>query len=143
MPCSDVTELLTIDLDSEDRIRSYSLTKKTCGGTMGRDSLILKMIRGKPAEELIATPIEVFYRDIRFSSDLKEMVYSKHYLAVQAGLGAFLGQEGRASRGVSDLESVVYGPEGSEITARISVELAASNIKSCGTCAGCGSGTHG
>jgi hypothetical protein len=137
MPCSDVTELLTIDLDTDDRIRSYSLTKKTCGGTMGRDSLILKMINGKQAEELIATPIEVFYRDIRFSSDLKEMVYSKHYLAVQAGLAEFLGLPGRASRGACDLESVEYGPEGSAITARVRVALATSEITSCGTCASC------
>ena len=142
MPCSDVTELLTIGLDSRDRIRSYSLTKKTCGGTMGRDSLILKMIRGKQADEVVATPIEVFYREIQFSSDLKEMVYSKHYLAVQAGLRAFLGHQGRASRGICDLESVEYGPEGSEITARISVELSTSDIKSCGSCAGCGSGAQ-
>ena len=139
MPCNDVTELLKISLDPEDRVKSYSLSKRTCGGTMGRDELILKMIRGKTAAEIVQKPADEFYSGITFSSDLKEMVYLKHYFAVQGGLAEFLGRESSESHSECTIESVVYGPDGVELTVLVHVDMLTDKIKACGGCASCGS----
>jgi hypothetical protein len=139
MPCSDVTELLKISLDPEDRITSYSLNKRTCGGTMGRDELILKMIRGQTATEIVQKPADEFYSGITFSSDLREMVYLKHYFAVQSGLAEFLGRELSESHSECTVESVVYGPDGVELTVLVHVDMLTDKIKACGGCSGCGS----
>ena len=139
MPCSDVTELLTIELDREERVKSYSLTKRTCGGAMGRDSLILKLIRNRSVSELLALPAHLFYGEIQFSSDLKEMVYLKHYFAVQAGLAAYVGKQAKASRGECTLESVIFGSDGIELTGLVNVDMSTNKISACGGCAACGS----
>ena len=42
MPCKDVTELLEVVLDSEDRLLDYTFSKRTCGQGVGAASLLIE-----------------------------------------------------------------------------------------------------
>jgi hypothetical protein len=137
MPCTDVTEQLQILLDADDRMVDYSLIKRTCGGTMGRDSLILKMVKSMRAEHIAACPPHVFYETITFSSDLKELVYLKHYRALRAALSEYLGWESDEPGADCRMENVQYDSDATRLTASVSLSLATERIPSCGACDTC------
>ena len=60
MPCTDVTEILKLRIDSADRLVTYSLTKRTCGGALGKESLLLKWCGGLPARDILKTTVDQF-----------------------------------------------------------------------------------
>ena len=133
MPCNDITDILTINLDPEDLVTDYTLTKRTCGGKIGDKRLIKKWLVGKDAHLVAKTDHIDFQADIKVNSDLNEYIHLKHFLAVKAGLSVMLGLN---SGGVEDhctIENVTHGPEGIEMTAHINVDAVVENIKSCGT----------
>ena len=132
MPCGDITDILTIKLDSEDRVIDYSLTKRTCGGKVGKVRLIKKWLIGKDARQVAITDHVDFQGEINVRSDLNEYIYLKHFLAVKKGLSVILGID---SGGLDDrctVENIVYGSEGTEMTAHINVDGVVNDIKSCG-----------
>jgi hypothetical protein len=138
MPCSDVTEILRLELDPQDRLRGYSLTKLTCGGVLGKESLLLKWCGGLSAQEVLSTSVNDFCDAYPTDDDLVEFVRLKHLLALQKGLGALLGLHSARPDDAISLESVEYGPLGTEMVATIKVDAVTEEIKACGRCVGCG-----
>lgn len=138
MPCSDVTELIRIELDEADRLAQYRFVKRTCGQGVGADSLILSAIQGKPAEEIIAIDPDAFMDAHPVEEDIEAFLTLKHLIAVQGALEVLLG---RASGGPGELcaaAEVGYEEGHTTLDARISVDLVTEKIQSCGNCKGCG-----
>jgi hypothetical protein len=69
MPCNDVTEVLSLTLDPDDRLTHYSLIKLTCGGGVGNPSLLKKWIANKPASEILSTSTETILEEFPTPSD--------------------------------------------------------------------------
>ena len=134
MPCHDITDTLKIHLDHDSRVVRYALRKKTCGGEVGRKSLIGKWLKGQDAEELLNVLPDTVLQAHSIKSDLREYLIIKHFLAVQSGLAVMLGRKGGGVDDYCSVESIEYGPEGIILTAQISVEGMTEEIKACRSC---------
>ncbi len=138
MPCNDVTELLRLRLDEEDRLVGYALLKRTCGRAVGEQSLLEDEMRGRPAEDLLAQTADTFADAHPIGDDVEMFLHLKHFFALQAGLKAVLGLEGG---GISDpvrIARVAYEDGEVILDAELVVDIITEQIKSCGRCKGCG-----
>jgi len=52
MPCKDISEIIKVKIDNEDRLIWYALEKSSCGKLLGTESLILDLIKDKPVAEI-------------------------------------------------------------------------------------------
>lgn len=138
MPCSDVTELIHIELDDQDRLAGYRFIKRTCGQGVGADALILSALQGRTADEIMAIDPDDFMEAHPVEEDIEAFLTLKHLFAVQAALEVL---SGRASGGPGELcAAAEIGFEDGHTTldARISVDLVTEKIQACGSCKGCG-----
>lgn len=138
MPCSDVTELIRIELDDDDRLEKYRFIKRTCGQGVGADSLILEFLEGRGADDIIAIDPDAFMDDHPVEEDVEAFLQLKHLIAVQGALEVLLG---RTSGGPGELcaaAEIAYEDGHTTLDARISVDLVTEKIQSCGNCKGCG-----
>jgi hypothetical protein len=138
MPCSDVTEVIEVILDEQDRLKEYTFRKRTCGQGVGVGDLLQGILGGMPAEDVLAITPEYFLETWPVEDSLEEFLGLKHLIAVQSALEVLLG---KASGGPGELcAAAEIGCEGNDtvILARISVDLITEKIKSCGNCKGCG-----
>jgi hypothetical protein len=138
MPCSDVTEILRIELDSQERLIDYTLTKLTCGGALGKESLLKKWCGGLSTGEILATSIDSFCDRFPTDDAVVEFVRLKHLLALQKGLRALTGEESSRPEDAITIESIEYSAHGSTLTALLKVDAVTDEIRACGRCAGCG-----
>ena len=53
MPCNDISERILVDLDLNDRVINYSLTKETCGAEVGSPSLLHAMVAEKDLQAIL------------------------------------------------------------------------------------------
>jgi len=134
MPCKDVAEILKINLDQDGKLLHYSLSKGTCGGGVGEESLIKRWLVAKPAEDIIDAAAESLIDIYADSRQVESFLLAKHLNAVQRGLAVLLGHEEGAVADPCVVDSINYGPEGIEFVGRIKPSLKPENIKSCGGC---------
>jgi hypothetical protein len=139
MPCGDVTEILRLQLDPQDRVVGYSLTKRTCGGTMGKESLLMKWCHLLPALQVRDTTIEQFTAKYPTEDAMVEFIRLKHLLALQKGIAALIGDTSARPDDSIALESVECGPQGVEMVAHIKVDMVTDEIRACGKCGSCAS----
>lgn len=134
MPCNDVTEIIMVTLDAEDRLKKYLLAKKTCGRGVGHASLLLEELSGRSAGEILSLGPD----DIQRETGIEDFLRQKHLMALQGALAVLTGE---ASGGVSDwcapLEVVRDSGE-TLIRARILVDILTERIAACAGRARCG-----
>lgn len=138
MPCSDVTEMVQVVIDSDDRLKSYSYSKKTCGRGVGVATLLHDVLVGRSVSELLSLDADAFLEDHPVEDELEEFLGLKHFFAVQGALEVLTG---RTSGGLNDVcaaAEILYDEGSIIIGARILVDLVTEKIKSCGNCKGCG-----
>lgn len=138
MPCSDVTEVIRVVVDSDDRLKEYNFSKRTCGQGVGAATLLIDTLRGHTVEELLAYAPEDFAADHPVEHELEEFLGLKHLIAIQSTLEVLTGH---ASGGPHDTcAAAEIGCEDGDVVieARIRVDLVTEKIKSCGNCKGCG-----
>ena len=144
MPCDDVTEVLRVLLDPQDRVQGYSLIKQTCGRAVGERSLIHAWAADRTAADILAADLDVFLAahapaDDSPEAEAEELLALKHLFALQAGLAVVIGEASGAAGETCAIESMVYGPEGCEFIGQVRVDILADKIKACGRCgSGCG-----
>lgn len=140
MPCDDITEVLRVVLDDNDRIASYELNKRTCGRAVGEVSLLAEWVAGRAAEDVLAADLDAFLDAFPTEDEAEEFLYLKHFFALRMGLLVLTGAEPGGAGEPCAIASMGYGPEGTELIAHLRVEVLASQISSCGRCGkGCGS----
>lgn len=138
MPCSDVTEVIQVVVDADDRLKSYNFAKRTCGKGVGVGTLILDYLHGRTVDEILAIDPDTLLAEHPFEEEIEEFLNLKHLFAVQGVLEVLTG---KASGGPDDVcAAAEIGYEDGEIVveARILVDLVTEKIKSCGGCKGCG-----
>lgn len=138
MPCDDVTEIVRLQLDADDRLVAYELTKRSCGRAVGERSLVSAWAAGRAADDLLAADVDAFLDAHPTEDETEEFLYLKHFFAVRAALAVMLGRE---AGGVFDLctaEEIAADGAGSSFVGRLRVGVLTEKIKSCGRCAGCG-----
>ncbi|MCH8205331.1 MAG: hypothetical protein IID09_09210, partial [Candidatus Hydrogenedentes bacterium] len=74
MPCKDVTELLEVVLDGEDRLKAYKFQKRTCGQGVGAESLLIDQLEGRSLEELLDKTAEDFLTEFPIFDEIEEFL---------------------------------------------------------------------
>ncbi|MFZ1683941.1 MAG: hypothetical protein WAU88_07385 [Candidatus Zixiibacteriota bacterium] len=138
MPCSDVTEVLSITLDPDDRIIHYSLIKETCGGAVGNSSLLRKWVENRLASDVLKAQPEEIMAAIPTKSTTWEFLTLKHLFALQTGLQAFLGEKSAMPGDSCVVDTIETTPKGIQFIALIKVDVLTEKIESCGGCGSCG-----
>ncbi|MEE9553652.1 MAG: hypothetical protein V3W18_05090 [candidate division Zixibacteria bacterium] len=134
MPCNDITENIEIVLDDCDRLKSYCLTKKTCGGAVGIESLLLDKLRGRSVNYLLDTDDYDKQKEHRPENHPEEFLRLKHSIAIKSVLSVYVGN---LSGGIDDtctIASVDYDNGNTIIDAQIDVLLLSERIKACAHC---------
>lgn len=138
MPCSDVTEMVQVVIDSDDRLKSYTYSKKTCGKGVGVASLLVEHFAGMTVDELLALDAETFLAQHPVDNELEEFLGLKHLFAVQSALEVLTGHEPGGPEDLCAAAEIRYDQGDLVIEARILVDLVTEKITSCGHCKGCG-----
>ena len=139
MPCKDVTELIRVVLDEEDRLAEYVFAKRTCGQGVGAESLLIDQLRGRSANELLSISAADFLSEYSFADEVEEFLSLKHLFALQGALEVLTGKEpGRVGDAFAAGEISFDGTE-TVIQGRISVDVVTDKIEACGGCGSCGS----
>lgn len=138
MPCSDITEVIEVILDDQDRLKEYTFRKRTCGQGVGSGNLLIGILGGMPVEEIIDMSPDFFLNTWPVEEPLEEFLGLKHLIAVQSALEVLVG---RASGGAGEIcaaAEIGFEEDATVLVARISVDLITEKIKACGNCRGCG-----
>ncbi|MBU2524654.1 hypothetical protein KKG71_05695 [Patescibacteria group bacterium] len=95
MPCKDLTEILTLTIDTKDRLIDYTLNKKSCSKPIGDQSLLLSLLKNKTTENILnlsgkdlIPPDEKDFNEI--------FLFEKHFNAIKHGIKAFLGDKSKS-----------------------------------------------
>jgi hypothetical protein len=134
MPCTDVTETLRITLDPQDRVIYYSLSKRTCGGSVGRPSLLKRWIRDRAASEVLAATPEEVLAALPTNSTAWQFLTLKHLYAVKAALSVLTGQSSGLPDDPCAIVSIDQGPDGIRMKSNIRVDILTSQIEECKGC---------
>jgi hypothetical protein len=136
MPCDNVTELMRVVIDHDDRLKSYRLLKRTCGGAVGAESLLLERFQGRAVPELLALRADTFCSDNIVESDVEEFLSLKHFFALKSVLEAFTGSQPAGRDSACTVSGISYDSDGATIDAEIAVGIVTEMIQSCGHCGG-------
>lgn len=138
MPCSDITEVIEVVIDDEDRLKRYAFSKRTCGRGVGVASLLQEYLQGRSVDDILAIEPEPFLDAHPTEDELEEFLGLKHLFAVQSALEVLTGREPGGPGDPCAAAEVAF--EGGEVVieAQIRVDVVTDKIKSCGNCKGCG-----
>lgn len=138
MPCSDVTEIIHVELDANDRLVDYYFSKRSCGQGVGAGNLLIGQLRGWSAEQILATDAEGFLAQFPVEDELEEFLSLKHFFAIQAVLEVLTGKEPGGKNDPCAAAEISCGDGALVIDGQIEVDLVTEKIKACGSCRACG-----
>lgn len=138
MPCNDVTEIIEVVLDAEDRLREYWLSKRTCGQGVGHRSLLLDWLRDREAEELLNYDAKAFLADYSIRTPLEEFLALKHLFAIQSAIEVLTGRQAGGPDDPCAAARIGVSDAGLTIRALIRVDIITERIRACGNCKHCG-----
>ena len=139
MPCKDVTEILVVVLDAEDRLKEYHFLKRTCGQGVGAESLLIDQLGGRSLDELLNKTAEEFLDEFPIPDEIEEFLSLKHLFAIQGALEVLTGREPGGKNDAFAASGISYGEDETRIEGRIAVDVITEKIEACGGCASCGS----
>jgi len=138
MPCSDVTEIIHVELDNKDRLQDYYFSKRTCGQGVGMGNLLVDNLRGWSVDRILETDSDTFVALFPVEDELEEFLGLKHFFAIQSVLEVLTGKEPGGKNDPCAAAEISYGDDKLIIDGQIAVDLVTEKIKSCGSCKGCG-----
>ena len=138
VPCGDVTEVIDLVLDDQDRLRSYALVKRTCGAEIGSSTLIADWLTGLSGSAILHLEDDEVLERFAPPPD-EEFLYVKHLRAVKHALAVLTGERRGREGDPCTTVSVAASDEGVVFQGHVAVELLTQKIKSCGGCGSCGS----
>lgn len=135
MPCNNVSDIIDIVLDNEERLVSYCLTKQTCGRSVGDTSMLLSQLKGKTFSSLLLLEAHDVCPEEDYT-DVDEFFIVKHLTALKS---AFLAYSGRIPSDAlhPDVLSVSSFGDRTAFSVALFLDIAPTKIRPCGNCHGC------
>ena len=137
MPCSDINERIILELDPDDRVIRYALSKETCGAEIGQTSLLLPMVYTSTLDEVLGLDSFNLSAQWRHLPEDEEFLYFKHLFALQETLRVYIGQRAGHQAETIALARVSHTPHGVTLSARVDIEGITREIRACGNCRVC------
>lgn len=138
MPCSDLTELIHVAVDSDGRLADYHFVKRTCGQAVGVRSLLLPLFRGESVESILELEPAAFLERFPVADPLEEFLSLKHLIALQSALEVLTGRSPGGAREICAVAEIGADGDAVHLDARIKLDLVTDRIKACGNCRSCG-----
>jgi len=138
VPCSDITEVIQVVIDNEDRLKDYHFAKRSCGRGVGTASLLIDQLRGLTVSDVLAYDAEKFLDEYPIAEELEEFLSLKHLFAVQSALEVLTGLDSCGPGSACAAAEIGYDGEDMVLDGRIAIDLVTEKIKSCGNCGTCG-----
>ncbi|UCC44102.1 MAG: hypothetical protein JSU65_13480 [Candidatus Zixiibacteriota bacterium] len=123
--------MMCLSFDKGDVITHYSLGKVSCGGQVVGSDRFGRFVTGKSVAEILSVTTEEYLRAVRPADSVGEFLLLKHLASVKLVLKALAGQAASGKDAVCSIASISYGPEGTEIRARLRVDLVTEKIEAC------------
>ena len=123
MPCNDLTEVLRLSFDQDDRVVGYSLSKLSCGETVAGRSLIRKWVKHRTVSAILQLNPKQILDDIRAESSIEEYLHLKHLFAIQMALTTFLGKQAGRPSDACVINTVSNSPDGTELLVELRVDI--------------------
>ena len=137
MPCNDVTEILELRLDADERVIDYTLTKQTCGGSVAGRGLIRDWVKGRDVASILSLAPAQILSESDNPDAAWEYLRLKHLFSIQAALREYAGGDTASERRpFVQILTIDYGSDGARLTARLNVEVITDEIQACGRCGG-------
>jgi len=134
MPCSDITDILSLTIDHEDRVIHYSFSKLTCGAAVGSASLLRKWIENRSVSDILSSALNDVLAVQPTRSQTWEYLTLKHLKALQHGLRAMVGEHSCGPDDMCAIQSIETDQRGIKMLALVKVDLIISDIEACGNC---------
>jgi hypothetical protein len=134
MPCSDVTEEIRVILDSDDRLKHYSLKKRTCGRSIGAPAVIEDEIRGLDMELILSGDDDMLLGEKAKARRARKFIALKHLYALRTALAAYKGLDMEFRGKACAIAGIEYGEGEVIIDADIKIEMITQNIVACRSC---------
>ena len=134
MPCGDITERIKLTLDNDNRIDSYALSKKTCGGAVGLESLILEHVGGQSIDEIIGNTELSFLQPSTAEDEIEQYLRQKHFYAIRSVLNVYVGVSPGGTGDLCTIAGIEHSSEFTVIDAEISIDLLADQVEPCDHC---------
>lgn len=138
MPCNDITEVLEVVLDADDRLKDYALAKRSCGRGVGVASLLIDQLGGRTLDELLHKTAEEYLTEFPIEDETEEFLSLKHLFAIQGALEVLTGTEPGGKDDAFAAGEIVYDADGTRINGLIAIDAVTERIKACGNCRSCG-----
>lgn len=138
MPCRDVTEVIELTVDAEERLARYALTKRTCGQGVGSQTLLSDRLCGKRIDAILAMDASALFEAHPAPDALSEFLFVKHLCAVQAALEVLTGQRTGGTTGTCRVAYITFADGEITMGAELVVDLLVERIRACGGCRTCG-----
>ncbi|MFC1475046.1 hypothetical protein ACFLQG_00220 [Candidatus Zixiibacteriota bacterium] len=132
MPCKDITDILEINIDNNDIIKSYSITKRTCGRELLTKPSINSLIVNRSIEEILDFNIGEILIQEKPKTVRKEYLIVKHLVAVQSGLAVMLGKSSGSVEDFCTVVKIEQTEDGTIFECELSGTGLKEEIKSCG-----------
>lgn len=130
--------MMEVVVDADDRLKSYTFSKRTCGRGVGVATLLVDCLAGRTVDEILAYRPEDFLADYPVEDELEEFLGLKHLIAVQSVLEVLTGRASGGRHEACAAAEIAHENGDIVIDARIRVDLVTEKVKSCGNCKGCG-----
>lgn len=138
MPCSDVTEFISVVLDKDERLKEYHFAKRSCGQGIGHESLLIDQLEGRSLEALLRCTPEDFLGEFPIQDEIEEFLSLKHLIAIQSALEVLTGVEPGRKGDAFAAADIAYSEDEVTIEGLIYVDVVTEKIEACGGCGSCG-----
>ena len=137
MPCDDITDVLELWFDENDRLEDYALTKRTCGAQVGHQAFLMPLLGNMEIETLARSDYDLLLPHVDTLSDEENFIAFKHFIAVKEAANALIGNSDPDS--AFTLSVAAHEHRGLFARGFVSVSRIEGTIKACGKCRSCGS----
>lgn len=140
MPCDDISAVITLVLDGDERLRYYLYEKLTCGKIIPLSQRLQAHCKGMDLDAIAALDRRPLARAFAIESEDDLFVLDKELDALQSAVANYRGADASLDPRRYAIESVEWGPEGVTIRQLIREPEPDARIQSCRTLASGASG---
>jgi hypothetical protein len=131
MPCDDISAVITVVLDSDERLRYYLFEKITCGKIIPLSNELKARCRGLGIDEIAALRTDDLARELRIEDADARFVLDKELDALQSALANYRGSGPDLDLSRYKIESILHAPDSITITQVILEPDPAAPLASC------------
>lgn len=133
MPCDDLSEVVTVVLDGEERLRYFLYEKLTCGKIVPLSGRLNDLCRGMTIGAIERLTVEGAAGALGLHDDESLYLVDKELDALQSALANYRGSEPGPDPDRYKVESIDYAPDGVTIRQVIVAPKPERRIPSCRT----------